>query len=54
MRNEREFAGKNDSKVFVLIYNWDFDVLEFKYWVKVESPLVAEVDTFCPFSGVHL
>ena len=51
MRNEGEFAVKNDSKVSILIYNWNFGVVEFKYWVKVEFPLVAEVDTFRLFFG---
>ena len=46
MGNEGEFVVKSDSKVFVLIYNWNFGVVEFKCWVKVEFPLVAEVDTF--------
>ena len=61
MGNEGEFAVKNDSNVFVLIYNLDFSVVKFKYWVKVEFPLVAEVDAFrlflensSPFSVVHL
>ena len=51
MGNEGEFVVKNDPKVFVLIYNWDFGVVEFKYWVKVEFLLVAEVDTFYLFFG---
>ena len=50
MGNEGEFAVKNVSKVFVLIYNWDFGVVESKYWIK-EFPLVAKVDTFHLFFG---
>ena len=51
MRNYGEFAVKNDSKVFALINNWDFGAVEFKYWAKVEFPLVAEVYTFRLFFG---
>ena len=46
MGNEGEFAVQNDSNVLSLINNWDFGVVELKHWVKVEFPLVIEVDTF--------
>ena len=51
MRNIGVFAVKNDSKVFILIYYWDFGVVEFKYWANKKFQLVAEVDTFSLFCG---
>ena len=51
MGNEGKSAVKSDSKGFVVIYNWDFGVVEFKYWIKVEFSFIAEVETFRLFFG---